>query len=263
MNPAKVGRLLRHTLRRPGLLVPGRLGFLFLMSHMRSYSSLLAHILGSHPEISGHRERLQSTVTARDLWRWRLAEIAESGEPGRRFLLDKVLHDEYRVSDGVLARTDVRIVVFVRRPESALRSIDRLGRDLLADARYCDPASNVEYYCGRLETLRGAARRSAVPPIYFDAESIVEDTEALLAGLGRGLGLETPLTPEYSVFPDSGRPLLGDPSRFIRTGHVVRERAEAGGDAPEIPTALLERAQRAYAECPADLPRYRPSELGG
>ena len=27
--------------------------FLFVISHMRSYSSLLCHILGSHPEISG------------------------------------------------------------------------------------------------------------------------------------------------------------------------------------------------------------------
>ena len=33
-----------------------RLGRIFLLSHMRAYTSLAGHILGSHPEINGYYE---------------------------------------------------------------------------------------------------------------------------------------------------------------------------------------------------------------
>jgi hypothetical protein len=42
---------------------------LFLLGHMRSYSSVLSHILGSHPQIDGYCETHIKYRTRLDLWR--------------------------------------------------------------------------------------------------------------------------------------------------------------------------------------------------
>ena len=42
-------------------------GYLFVVGHMRSYSSLLAHILGSHPRIVGYAEMHQKYRNVLDL----------------------------------------------------------------------------------------------------------------------------------------------------------------------------------------------------
>ena len=230
------------------------------MSHMRSYSTLLAHLLGSHDQISGHRERLRRIETRSQLLRWRLLDLAEHPDSCPRYLLDKVLHDNYAVSDRILTRRDVRLVVFVRRPEETLVSIDRLGR-LVGDDRYRDPAVNVEYYCDRLDTIVRSAHRAAVRPVVLEAEAVVEQTGAVLSGLTDWLGLETPLSERYTVFPDSGAELLGDPSDAIRLGEVADDPAADRGpeaDPPrEIPADLLDRATAAYESCRAELARFR------
>jgi hypothetical protein len=50
---------------------------LFLLGHMRSYSSVLSHILGSHPQISGYCETHTKYRTWVDLWklRWRVRKL--------------------------------------------------------------------------------------------------------------------------------------------------------------------------------------------
>jgi hypothetical protein len=54
---------------RYGTAAPQRYAdtFLFVVSHLRSYSSLLCHILGNHPEISGYSEMHQSYLGATTL----------------------------------------------------------------------------------------------------------------------------------------------------------------------------------------------------
>jgi hypothetical protein len=57
-----------------------RTQYLFVISHMRSRSSLLSHILGSHPQVIGYSELHQSYQRWSDLlWRRTLAYLERRG----------------------------------------------------------------------------------------------------------------------------------------------------------------------------------------
>ena len=74
---------------------------LFVLGHMRSYSSLLCHILGSHPQVDGYCETHIKYRTWLDLLRLRSRVVQLTGEPLRgRYILDKVLHNT--LTRGVL-----------------------------------------------------------------------------------------------------------------------------------------------------------------
>ena len=70
MTAAGVARNLRLLLRHPSVYL-GRREYVIVLSHMRSYSTLLAHLLGSHPEIAGYAEMHTSYAQRRDLLRLR------------------------------------------------------------------------------------------------------------------------------------------------------------------------------------------------
>ena len=55
--------------------------YLFVLGHMRSYSSLLCHILGSHPQINGYCETHVKYRSRFDLLRLRSRVVKLTGEP--------------------------------------------------------------------------------------------------------------------------------------------------------------------------------------
>ena len=80
---------------------------IFLLSHMRAYSSLIGHILGSHPHINGYYEMHLSYTSASDLdQQLRLYMQTETPEPGSIYLFDKPLHNDYALDTDILAGTD-------------------------------------------------------------------------------------------------------------------------------------------------------------
>src|SRR5688572_27511814 len=71
-----------------------RRSLLLVLSHMRSYSSVLSHVLGSHPEIDGYCETHIRYRLSLDVHRLGWKVRALTGEPlSGRFVLDKVLHN--------------------------------------------------------------------------------------------------------------------------------------------------------------------------
>ena len=99
---------------------------LFILSHMRSYSSVLSHVLGSHPEIDGYCETHLRYRFALDFLRlqWRVRRL--TGEPlSGRFVLDKILHN-YSLASSVLERPQARVIFLLRQPADVLRSLNGL-----------------------------------------------------------------------------------------------------------------------------------------
>ena len=231
--------------------------YLFLLSHMRSYSSVLAHMLGSHLSISGHGERLRSYRNYGDLLKTRYAEYRTGHDGSYAYLLDKVLHNQYAISNSIISRRDVKIIVFVREPAATIQSIIRMGRELLHDDNYCDPRSQH----GILQTAFGTARHllssGGNACLYFDAEAIVNSTEPLLGVISNWLELSTPLTSEYWVFADTGQNLRGDTSNNLQQGRIVRQPAKTGVDLElpdrELPAHILTSANREYHRCRDEL----------
>lgn len=217
---------------------------------MRSRSSLLSHILGSHREVDGHAEQHLDYLRPVDL---RVLKQRVGRSPDTRFVLDKVLHDSHRITATVLARDDVHSILLVRQPAPTIASIVAMGR-VLGEARFSEPAMAVEYYVQRLQTLGVVARTAGkLPPLYVAADSLVSCPERVLALLTARLGLRMPLSPNYKIFDDTGVAGRGDFSAALREGTILNVPAT---QSPSYPEQLLERAEIAYRRCTEILDSY-------
>lgn len=236
---------------------PQERGYLFIASHMRSYSSLLAHLFGSHPEIDGYSELHRSYETGGDLRGMTAAIEASTGERRRgRYALDKVLHDSSVLAPAILARDDVRVLILLRRPDETIPSIARLARDPGGAPLAEEPRLAAEYYVRRLGTLDAISAVQGPRAAFVASETLIAEPDAVLARLTRWLGLATPLAGTYRTFPQTGVDGLGDPSAAIRTGRVLRadEAVDEPKDPVDVPAAAMQAAIDAYE---ALLPRLR------
>lgn len=101
-------------------------GYLFVISHMRSYSTLLTHILGSHPEIDGYAEQLRAYESRYDLSAMGPRIEQNTGERRKgRWLLDKILHNEGTMSDDVIRTPELRLLLLVRDPVTTILFLNR------------------------------------------------------------------------------------------------------------------------------------------
>jgi len=118
--------------------------FLFVVSHMRSFSSLLCHILGSHPEISGYAEMHLSYLGRPDLDRLarKVREMTDNA-PLRRYVLDKLLHNYRQLMPRVFERPDVKIVFLLRNAEDSPLSAEYRTFQHTGESGYGDPSANI------------------------------------------------------------------------------------------------------------------------
>lgn len=219
-----------------------------MLSHMRSYSSLLGHILGSHPEIIGHRERHRSYENALQLQLFRYHMFVDNRRAGKGYVFDKLLHNHCRISDAIMRRSDLRLFVVLRRPEPTLKSVLHMGKKKGETTGFGDPEWVGTYYRERLERIVADVRRSPRPVGFLFAEDVVERTEEVLATLGEWLGLSTPLRSDYQIFFDTGSRSRGDWSDRIRQGKVLPP-DEDRYKGIRIPPAILREAETAYEKC--------------
>ncbi len=216
---------------------------------MRAYTSLLGHILGSHPEIDGYYEMHRSYAFGADLERqMRAYEERERPKPGSRYLFDKLLHNDYTLNLALPELGGAMILLALRQPEPTLKSILGLFAKKNTDDLYSDPTGATTYYVERLHTLAAFGRQHPQRYVYFDAERICTDTRCLLDELGCWLQLASPLTEDYQLFSQTGVAGTGDSSPAIATGHVIRQ-AEDRHPAIALAPALLQQATQAYQDC--------------
>lgn len=233
--------------RRPSVVLRPR-RYVLVLSHMRSYSSLLCHLLGSHPEIDGYAEMHRSYRRHSDLLRLKAHAFRSlEGDFGGRFVLDKLLHDRYTVSHSLLDSGSVYPIFLVRNPADSVRSILRMGTTIQSVAWYSDPRLVAEYYETRVSHLAEIARTLERPWLFVRSEELVDATRACLDSIASFLGLRTPLDESYSLFKNTGREGWGDYSDVILERRVVRDRPR--DDGPELPDGLLVEARRAYDDC--------------
>lgn len=241
------------TIREPRLLVARR-QYLFLLSHMRCYTTVLGHILGGHEEIAGSYEVHQSYTSGWDLIRLRyVTYYMHTRKFAKKYFFDKILHDSHVVSPAILNRNDVRVLFSLRDPADAIRSMIHVSLNYTdhPDKRpeYPDTYRLGEYYVARLKTLEGLCLSLEKRALYFDGDDVVNDTQRLFAFLKRELGLNRDLSEEYPTYAHTGTYHLGDPSERIRKGRLDRERTDLSYIAP--PECVIERAREAYARCRA------------
>jgi hypothetical protein len=222
-------------------------GQVFVLSHMRSYSSVLSHILGSHPEIDGYCETHLRYRSGLDLLRLRHRVARLTGEPLRgRWVLDKVLHN-YRLADSVLRHPRTVAIFMVRRPAETVPSILEMGHRLRRVGWHSKLDEVVRYYELRARRLAELAAEMRGRGALVQSEMLLDRPTDTLAFLSHFLRLATPLSEEYRRFPHTGEPGFGDPSPLLATGSIASARAPQGR--PLLPDLLGERLESAYAHC--------------
>jgi hypothetical protein len=221
---------------------------IFLLSHMRAYTSLLGHLLGSHPEIDGYFEMHRGYRTPKDLALQEAAYQREEGlKPAGRYLFDKLLHNDYPLLLDRIGQEEVIVLIALRDPDQAIPSIVHLFRGRSPPDPYGEPEGACQYYVERLAWLAAFATAWPGRYDYFDAECLVECPVPLLASLTRWLDLGSPLRPEYRRFSRTGMARAGDSSAAIASGGILQQERRYGEIA--LAAELQAQARQAYRAC--------------
>ena len=220
--------------------------YIFIFSHMRSYSSLLSHILGSNKDISGYAEIHQSYINWIDflMLRYNVYQINGRSLKGR-FVLDKILHNNCTVSENILRRKNINFIFMLREPESTIKSI--INMFTKSQARWLKDLNSVfDYYKERLTVLEFYSKIVGKRGLFIDAEYLFIKTEEILYFLYEWLELNEKLTPKYSIFEKTGIQHYGDTSKNIMSGKIV---GKTSYDYIDIPEKKLIEIKENYLNC--------------
>jgi len=195
--------------------------FIFILSHMRSGSSLLTHILVSNPEITGYGETHVAYRTPRDLSMAIGKSLLMSGQfpfpSNERYLVDKILHNRLLSEEniGLISNPQSKIIFLVREPLGALKSL-RAHQNI-------GEQSAVDYYINRVNTLTRLCRSlpSQQQCILITHDHILKSAEQTLPLLTQFLDLKKPLLKEYKILKTTGRRGIGDSSNNIKKGKIL------------------------------------------
>jgi hypothetical protein len=214
---------------------------------MRSYSSLLAHVLGSHPEIDGYCETHLRYYFPFDVWRLQRRVRKLTGEPLRgRYVLDKILHN-YAISPAILESQRTRAVLLLRQPMDVVQSILHMGTHLDPDERNTNLEHVTDYYVARLASLADLGRRLGRRAALIESEALLDRTDDTLEFLRDYLELSGPLQRRYRHFAKTGTPGYGDPSPAIRTGEIGAYPTKRPRFS--LPPTLFAKIASAHAAC--------------
>ena len=201
--------------------------FLFLVGHMRSGSTLLTHILSSHPKVTGYAETFLRYRSSRQL-----DQLVHNTSTVRRrilvrpYIMDKVLHNGF-LGESILQNENCRFVFLLREPARAIQSHIRntiqfnTYPDLGPEERQLF-AHN--YYTTRLPMIEQEAlgindpRRRA----FLTHDQLMNRTPEVFRMLEEFLELDTPLSEHYSLTKRTGVFGMGDSSEFIKRGFIDR-----------------------------------------
>jgi hypothetical protein len=226
--------------------------YILVVSHMRSFSSLLCHILGSHGQVDGYAETHQSYLDRTDLHRLAKKVEETTGDPvAGKYVLDKILDNQQQIAPSVLTKPNVKVLFLVRNAEETIASILQMGHAGGRKGRYSDPVQVLDYYATRLRLIDGYSAQRGRAAMFLESERLIDDTHAVLDGLSRWLELDAPLQADYRTFKFSGVIGYSDPSPNILRRSIVRDADDRHRTYVPmlIPEEVLRRGKESYASC--------------
>jgi len=222
--------------------------YVLILGHMRSGSTLVNHVLISHPDLSGCGE-LNATygdADVLDTTRLRILRYDRSLLRPPRYFVDQINHSRMTPEPALLDDPRVRTIFLLRQPGPTLGSLVKTLGPLYGKTYDDGP----DYYLERVATLAALARGLAAPSraLALSYEALLREPAAELARLTAFLALRTPLSEEYQQFDFTGR--RGDPGPVIRTGRITADKATHDAD---LPSEVMARLGQAHADCWATL----------
>jgi hypothetical protein len=208
-----------HARKGMAILLPKQ--HIFLLSHMRAYTSLFGHILGSNPEICGYYEMHIGYHSWKSLIRQKLLYFKhETPKSNFVYMFDKVLHNDHNVALAILDRRRTKTIFCLRQPQKVIPSILRLYQEIDPSHPFNSESFATNYYIQRLTTLESIANAMNREFFYFDAEAIKSHSQECLKKLSDWLQLTQNLSPNYAVQRNTSKKGYGDTSPRIDSGRI-------------------------------------------
>lgn len=225
---------------RLSLALQHRYRYIFILGHMRSGSTLLSHILASHPDIVGAGETHIRYSAPADLAILVLKICVLLHRPVLRetYVVDQINHD-FVTDDMLRSDTISRCIILLREPEATLPS--------LMEHQDLTERGAIDYYVDRLEQLIRYATLLRERAALVEYDDLVDKTELTLSALTEFLGLLSPLSPNYALHRMTAR--VGDRSSNIKIGKVVRTPKRH----INISRGIIATAADHYAKCRATI----------
>ncbi|MGR5237537.1 sulfotransferase family protein [Vibrio alfacsensis] len=193
---------------------------IFIVSHMRSCSTLLSHVLSTHPQICGHRE-LHSSYTRRIHFLKTRASLFRERESFVQadYLLDKMLHCKLSIDERIFKRKP-KYIFLLREPETTMVSMIKmhLSHKNTKQSIY----KLEEYYVNRMIYMKEYWNKLEGDKIFVSSEMLTDKTQNTLSKISRFLNLSTPLSDKYELYTDTGKHGVGDFSSNIKSGRILK-----------------------------------------
>ena len=237
VNFKKIFQLIVHP-----MVITKKYNKIILLSHMRSRSSVLSHVLGSHSDISGYYEQHQRHADPLFEIKVKANLLLDNNLSSKhRYLYDKVLHERFDPK----SLQGYKVIVLIRKPSSALKSIMSMG-DITKSLWGKDPYRAFAYYCQRLQSIIDIVEKNNIDVCFVEADELVEKTDDILGEISNFLELSSPLSSHYRSFDKTGEAIYGDPSDNIKSGSIVKTK---NNTTVVVPDGLLDIAQCYYERC--------------
>lgn len=216
--------------------------YLFVLAHPRSGSTVISHVLQSHPDIVGFGEHHVGYEDEADLagLATRNAWFDRSPDTTYPYTMDKIVWNHHGLADPVLSHPDTRFVFLVREPAATLESYRRMFAEMTTDER------RLESYQKRLDGLIDLAERIDDPErcALITYDDLTDRTGEVLASLTSWLEVSPPLSRDYDLNRKSGSQSWGDPSEHIKAGTIIT----VDRDLSALDIDVLDRANKLYRE---------------
>lgn len=221
--------------------------FIFILSHMRSGSSLFSHILNSNPEIIGYGETHINYQSETDLKALQFKVYWQLKNPNmsHKYILDKILHDQKILNTDLLRSPQICPIFLIREPQKTLASILDIKPHWSEDQA-------VNYYCDRLESLVNYAKIIGKREQYFflTYDQLIHQSERVFLELQDFLKTANGFSEEYQILKTTGKRGIGDSTEKIKAGRIIK--SERKLDITISPLAIA-RAREVFAQCQAQL----------
>lgn len=233
----------------PKIIFPSN--HLLLISHMRANTTLIGHLIGSHDEFSGYYEMHIGYYSWKSLVNQKIVfHQSHRSSPVTKFYFDKILHSEHYIEHDVMKKSNVNVMFTIREPQETIASIVKLYRKQHPNDDFTSVDYAARYYIERLCEIAEIAKKLVdddIPYFYYDAATVVENTEILLNKIARYLNVDKSFPLKYKTFTKTGEKIYGDSSPYIFSGKVVKKKRMA--TEVDIDPLLLQRCLYVYNNC--------------
>lgn len=224
---------------------------LWILSHMRSGSSLLTHILNANPEIIGYGET-HITYRSPEDYKQLIKRVYWEGQDYRKlsdlpklafqekYVLDKILHNDRLPNLDLLTSENVQVLFLAREPHRSLMSI----RDLKP---HWSESEALDHYCNRLKKLVAYAEKINAKPraLFIQHDQLINKSALVFESLQSFLGTEARFTENYGILKTTGKKHVGDHRGNILSGQIVRSQRKID---QTVSSSILDQAQAVYQQ---------------